>query len=38
MQMRWRTFYNRAKNLPDGDDKVILVKKAFELYRGGLFI
>lgn len=26
--------YNRAKNLPDGDDKIILLKKAFELYRG----
>ena len=30
--------YNRAKNLPDGDDKIILLKKAFELYRGRLFI
>lgn len=30
--------FNRAKNLPDGDDKLILLKKAFELYRGRLFI
>ena len=30
--------YNRARNLPDGDDKIILLKKAFELYRGRLFI
>ena len=30
--------YNQAKNLPDGDDKIILLKKAFELYRGRLFI
>lgn len=30
--------YTRAKNMPDGDDKIILLKKAFELYRGRLFI
>ena len=30
--------YNRAKNLSGDDDKIILLKKAFELYRGRVFI
>ena len=30
--------FNRSRNMPDCEDKIIVLKKAFSLYRGRLFV